>query len=136
MSKDQSTGPRGQFDVVGHVNITAVDAEAGVPVNNIIAYAKTDKGKWLQDATSMIGLSRAEIRSTYIRWALAINGLCVASERYRDPNWQAAHKGFFVESIRTDKDGAGRLERIAEWEGNIAADNHRSLWRSEPTRYH
>lgn len=119
-----TTGPRGQFDVIGHVRITAVDAEAGVPTNNIIANAKTNKGKWLQDATSMIGPIRAEIRSTYIRWALSINGLCVASERYNEPNWQATHEGFLVESIRADKDGKACFERIALWGGNIAAKNH------------
>ncbi len=124
METEEGIGSRGQSDVVGHVQILASEIKDDVPITNIIANAKTQKGKWLQDATSLIGPARAKIRSTYIRWALAINGLHVAAERYNDPKWQATHEGFFVTSIRAAANGDTSIERIAQWEGDIAANNH------------
>lgn len=117
-------GPRGQSDFVGHVRIPAEAVDYDTPINNVIAKAKTDRGKWLEDATELIGPTRAEIRSTYIRWALAINGLHVAAERYRDEGWQGTHAGFYVTSIRANHTGQGRIERIAQWDGETAASNH------------
>lgn len=124
MKDDAHIGPRGQNDFVGHVRVMATGPDPTVPVNNIIAKATSTKGEWLEDATSTVGPARAEIRSTYIRWALAINGLHVAAERYSDPAWQGAHGGFYVRSIRASKDGTANVERIAGWDGELAAKNH------------
>lgn len=117
-------GPRGQTDFVGHVRIPATAVDPGIPINNLIANAKTGQGQWVERATSLIGPARAEFRSTYIRWALAINALHVAADRYRDKGWQASHAGFFVTSIRADNQGNAGLEKIAKWDGDTAATHH------------
>lgn len=119
-------GPRGQTDFVGHAHIPAAGLDPAIPVNNLIAMAKTAAGAWVEHATKLVGPARAEFRSTYIRWALAINGLHVAAERYRDEGWKRTHAGFFVTSIRADASAQASLERIAQWDGDTAARNHLS----------
>jgi hypothetical protein len=102
--------------------MTAIDVT--VPINNVIANAKTAQGQWVERITTLIGPARAEFRSTYIRWALAINGLHVAADKYRETGWQATHQGFTVSSVRADNTGETRIEAIAEWDGETAANHH------------
>ncbi|MBA4191488.1 MAG: hypothetical protein C0467_26210 [Planctomycetaceae bacterium] len=64
-----------------------------------------------------------------MRWALAINGLNVAAERYGDPAW-ARTRAFQVRSVRprngVDDMGGMAVEHapIAQWDGKTAAKNH------------
>lgn len=122
--EDIPVGPRGQTDFVGHVRIPVAGMDPNAPITNLIANAKTAQGKWIEQATALIGPARAEFRSTYIRWALAINGLHVAAEKYLDRGWQATHAEFFVTSIRADNEGQASTEKIAQWDGPTAARNH------------
>ena len=76
-----SLGPRGQSDVVGHVRIPADAVENDTPINNVIARAKTSSGKWLQDATELIGPARACL-ATHFNWNRWAGILERPGERY------------------------------------------------------
>lgn len=123
------TGPRGGFDLVGH-NIYPPDAYNVVPINNIVINPKDPGQAWIGQLTRKIGPWRAKMRSTYIRWALSINGLDVASKKYDDPTWRSTKK-FVVTSLRTEDkprpDGSREVKPtiIAEWDGATAAEAHR-----------
>ncbi len=87
--------------------------------------------QWLKEATTAIADWRARFRSTYMRWALAINGLEQAARRYSDPDW-IRWKSFTISSLRPDeagtRDAEGRVrvitKVIATWDGRTAAENH------------
>lgn len=115
---------RGSHDFVGHVHLSVEDALAGSPVNNVIRKAAGDKGRWIEQACTSIGDWRAVFRSTYFRWALAINGVHVAADRYGDPAWQSLGKTFVIRSLRADRSGNTELTHLAEWDGATAARNH------------
>lgn len=106
------------------MHLTLEDVYAGTPVNNVICKSGSEKGAWVEQATTDIGEWRAVFRSTYFRWALAINGVHVAAERYRDPAWQNLGKTFVVRSLRAAPSGQAQLLHLAEWDGETAAKNH------------
>ena len=97
---------RGDVDLVGHTVIVLPDRNVGPlpPIDNVIVRSTKPETRWLEQATAVIGEWRARLRSTYIRWALAINGLEVAAKRYSSPDWPKS-KEFVVTS------------NAAEWEG-------------------
>ena len=115
---------RAKLNMVDHVLLPHGEVDAGTPVTNIILKAKTDRGRWIEQLTTEIGSWRATFRSTYIRWALCINGLHVAAERYSDPAWQRAHSEFTVSSLRVAGRGAVGPAYIAAWDGASASSNH------------
>lgn len=124
---------RGDVDLVGHRVVSIADqiSDTLPPINNIIVKATNSEEQWVEDATRQIGPWRAKLRSTYIRWALAINALDVAAKKYDDPQWQKT-KSFAVSSLRPNgsgSDASGRLRLdqsiIAQWKGDVAADAHR-----------
>jgi hypothetical protein len=98
-------GSRGQFDLVGHRLLRWADFVPGTmqPANNWIVPPDDPKNEWMRSVMLMIGDWRATLRSTYIRWAMTINGLHVAAEKYRTPQDEA--KAFHVRSLRSDRDG-------------------------------
>lgn len=71
----------------------------------------------LRKQLKKIGEWRAYFRSTYVRWALALNGLHVAKDRYYSK--KADTVGFSIESLRQSG-----LESIAFWDMETAAKNH------------
>lgn len=123
---------RGSVDLVGHRVITVDDAfkEDLPPINNIILKAQKPEHQWIENATTEIGPWRAQLRSTYIRWALALNGLHVAAEKYQDPKWKAA-TSFRVGSLRPSRSGPNEFGGvnlvptvIAQWTGDTTAEAH------------
>ncbi|HAG80994.1 MAG TPA: hypothetical protein DCL61_07440 [Cyanobacteria bacterium UBA12227] len=117
---------RGDIDLVGH-NIISIPAENVGPlpsIDNIIVKADSPEKQWIEDVTQQIGDWRAKLRSTYIRWALSINGLHIAAEKYADPELAMHHK-FTVTSLRPDDDQNINPCVIAEWDGLTASDAHR-----------
>jgi len=120
---------RGGFDLVGH-NIYPPDAYKLVPINNIIINPNNPADAWIGELTRKIGPWRARMRSTYIRWALSINGLDMASMKYEDPEWRST-KTFVVTSLRNEDEPGPDGKRqvvpaiIAEWDGATAAEAHR-----------
>jgi hypothetical protein len=125
---------RGGVDLVGHqvVPAAAVNLAHLSLVTNMIVDSSLPASRWLKEGTMAIGEWRAKLRSTYLRWALSINGLEVAAKRYVDPEWGKRH-AFEVKSMRPvagdfDEQGRVRVEetRIALWDGPTASENHRN----------
>jgi hypothetical protein len=114
---------RGRRDLVGHTFVSVGDL-AGAPPDNIVMKAKTDAGRWIEEATSSIGRWRSIFRSTYIQWSLALNGLHVAAERYRSPEWKNPNRQFYTTSLRVDESGSASPQIIKLWDGKGAADAH------------
>jgi len=114
---------RGQFDLVGHNLIKYEEVRLGsfAAANNLIVAPEDSQDEWARTLMQLIGDWRATLRSTYIRWAMAINGLHVAAAKYRD---SVDQKKFVVSSIRSDAEGTPRQEVIAEYTFQEAADFH------------
>lgn len=125
---------RGDFDLVGHRYTFPFDPtfDPDKDATNIVIEANKPEDVWIETIMRQIGLWRAKLRSTYLRWALCINGLEVAAQKYADPAWAAAHS-FVVRSIRPNgkgirPDGAVTVDDtaiIAEWDAKKASDAHR-----------
>lgn len=114
---------RGHIDLVGHNRFTFIEAmQAGQPITNITYTAKKPEETWIENCTIGIGNWRAKFRSCYIMWALAINGLHLATEKYADPDWQRTTV-FTISSLRLAQGGL-EPSIIAEWPGEKAAQSH------------
>jgi hypothetical protein len=125
---------RGGVDLVGHqvVPAAAVDLAHLPFVTNMIIDSSLPASRWLKEATTAIGEWRAKLRSTYLRWALSINGLEVAAKQYADSEWSRRH-AFEVKSMRPvpgDFDELARIRvketHITLWDGPTASENHRN----------
>lgn len=108
-------------DFVGHQRFTFDEPSLGElsTINNFIVEPKNPDDSWIESTSSKIGDWRATFRSAYFRWALAINGLEVASEHYLSRKDE--HKAFVIASLRS-KD----IENIALWNFETAGQNHKN----------
>lgn len=115
-----------RFDFVGHrtVDFGEANRSGGEPINNVIFHAENPSLKWVEETTGRIGSWRALFRSTYIGWALAINGIHVARKKYAEPDWVSRHE-FQISSVR-EVNGAARPTPIARWESEKVAKAHMS----------
>jgi hypothetical protein len=111
---------RGQFDLVGHTLIRYEELSSVEAANNWIITSENPNDDWSSALMKQIGEWRAVLRSTYIRWAMAINGLHVAAAKYEA---DASPKKFTVNSMRTGPSGPHQ-QVIAEYSFKEAADNH------------
>ena len=114
---------RGQFDLVGHNLIRYEEFSLGnlAAANNVIVPPDNPDDEWTRTLMHKIGEWRAVLRSTYIRWAMAINGLHVAAAKYKS---ETLPKEFVVTSVRVDKSGTARTEVIAKYSFQEAAEAH------------
>jgi hypothetical protein len=63
--------------------------------------------------------------SVYLRWAVTINGLHVAAEKYKSESWLNSGKVFAVSGLRNKPDGSGiSIENIQIWDGIKASEVH------------
>lgn len=109
---------------IGHTIIPVYDLRELPKIDNVIYRTEIPELKWIEALTFKIGDWRDIFRSTYIRWALSINGLHVASEKYKEPAWKQA-KSFFVTSLRPNlKTKANERIKLVEWDGDTASDAH------------
>jgi hypothetical protein len=118
---------RGKIDFVGH-NKLKVDITKGndqVPFHNVIHKARSDDELWAEEITTRLGDWRAVFRSSYMCWALSINGLFVARDRYSGEEW-TENKRFQVRAIRPRGESFVEVP-ISEWPGKRAADAHASI---------
>ncbi len=124
---DDEDGPpsdaRGNVDLVGHTVVSLSDA-ALVDVDNVIIRSRGDSLEWATESMAAIGEWRARLRSVYIQWALAINGLHVVSELYRSDEYINRRSEFTVSSIRVHDHDQPDLSVIARWSWAEAADHH------------
>jgi hypothetical protein len=106
-------------DFIGHKKFSMDDIHKDTPplINNFIVEPKAIEDAWIKETTEKIGEWRAYFRSTYVKWALALNGLHVAKDRYDSK--KADPVGFSIESLRQNG-----LENIAFWDMETAAKNH------------
>jgi len=95
----------------------------GTKIDNIVFKTQNPEEIWLADTSNYIADFRSEIQSSYIRWSLAINGLYVAHEKYKDENWQT-NNIFKIHAIRPVSKDLEGLVPIAEWKGEEVATNH------------
>jgi len=106
-------------DFVGHQKFALDEAILGnLLVNNFIVEPKNPDDAWIKRTSSRIGDWRATFRSTYFRWALAINGLEIASKHYHSRKDEP--RGFTIASFRSNG-----IERIALWDFETAGENHK-----------
>jgi predicted GNAT family acetyltransferase len=114
---------RGQFELVGHNLIRYEEFSPGslIAANNVIIPPDDPNDEWTRTLMHMVGEWRAVLRSTYIRWAMAINGLHVAAAKYKS---ETQPKEFVVTSVRTDASGRGRAEVIAKYSFQEASEAH------------
>lgn len=110
------------LDFVGHQRISVQQFDPAIlpAINNIVYKATNAKTFWIEETTSKIGDWRAIFRSTYIRWAVSLNGLHVANEKYLTSKEE---KNFIINSIRVDK-GVPKQTVIVEWDFKTAAEAH------------
>lgn len=65
--------------------------------------------------------------SIFLRWAVTINGLHVAAEKYQSEEWLDSGKAFAVSGIRNSLDRQGsNLAHVQIWDGKMAAEVHTS----------
>lgn len=111
-------------DFVGHQIFDFGDAKPNDtrPINNVIVRTNDSALKWAEETTEKIGEWRALFRSTYISWAVTINGLHLAREKYSDPEWMKNHR-FKVSSVRVNHNQPA-IVPIAEWDSDVVSDAH------------
>lgn len=122
MSQRNESTPsaRGTVDVVGHRVLTVDEAlELGADqIQNVILPQRPEPDGWYERVTAGIGDWRAVFRSTYIQWALTINGLHTAAAVLRERGTR-----FAVSSLR-HRDGGVEQTPIAVYEAEDAARHH------------
>ena len=96
-----------------------------IPVQNFIFKTEDKNLKWIEETTIKIAEWRQIFLSTYARWALSINGLNLANEKYSSPEFYTK-KQFIVTSIRPSKGDEKIPERktIITWDGQTAGEQH------------
>lgn len=95
---------------------------------NWIEFTVTDKeSKWVQEINEVVMEFGGVFHSIFLRWAVTINGLHVAADKYSDPEWKNRGMGFAVQGIRNRKDGSGpELTNVRVWDGSMASEVHSS----------
>ena len=102
--------------------IDSADLVSASSIQNIIIETDRPDLKWIEESTKSIGEWRNTATSCYIRWALSINGLHIAAEKYSDPNWQRT-KAFVVTGL-VMRDGQPEHGAIVTWKGQKPAEAH------------
>lgn len=105
-------------DFIGHQKFLIGDTNIPQDITNFIIEPKTDSDQWIKLTSERIGDWRASFRSTYIRWALTLNGLHLAEASYRSR--AAEPKAFTIDARRS----CG-ITKIAAWDFSTAAKNHK-----------
>lgn len=93
-----------------------------IKFDNLIIQSTSEETKWIEELTNKIGDWRGIFRSAYIKWAVTINGLCLAKEKYEKIKVDAD----FVFKIHSLRQVNGDLiqSSIAEWDGPTTAKVH------------
>lgn len=105
-------------DFIGHQKFSIGDKNLPRDITNFIIEPKTASDQWIKFTSERIGDWRASFRSTYIRWALTINGLHVAEASYRSRTEEP--KAFTIDARRSYG-----MEKIVGWNFSTAAENHK-----------
>ncbi|WP_156894641.1 hypothetical protein [Janthinobacterium sp. 1_2014MBL_MicDiv] len=83
--------------------------------------------EWLCETNNVIMDFGGTFHSIYLRWAVTINGLHVAVEKYRNPSWIKRAQVFKVAGFRNAIDGSGpRQTPVRVWTPDAVAKVHES----------
>lgn len=83
--------------------------------------------QWVIEANTSTMDFGGVFHSIYLRWAVTINGLHVAAEKYKSESWLNSGKAFAVSGLRNKPDGSGvSRENVQIWDGNKASEVHES----------
>ncbi|BBE50798.1 hypothetical protein OYT1_ch1241 [Ferriphaselus amnicola] len=85
------------------------------------------ENQWICEANKIVMDFGGVFHSIFLRWAVTINGLHVATERYNGEEWLKGDKAFSVFGIRNAVDGTGpKLGAVRIWQADMAAKIHES----------
>lgn len=65
-------------------HIERMQGEAKLEISNFIHRTEKLEEKWIEETTEKIGDWKDLSRSIYLRWAITINAMCLAAERYKE----------------------------------------------------
>ena len=83
--------------------------------------------QWILEANEATMDFGGVFHSIFIRWAVTINGLHVAAEKYKSEQWKQSGRSFAISGIRNKSDGTGpHLTNVQIWPGEKASDIHSS----------
>lgn len=83
--------------------------------------------KWISKANKITMDFGGIFHSIFLRWAVTVNGLHVATEKYQSQNWIDSGKSFSVVGIRNKIDGSGPHQTYVRiWDGKFASEIHAS----------
>lgn len=86
-----------------------------------------EESQWVKEINEMVMQFGSVFHSIFLRWAVTINGLHVAADKYSNPEWKKRGLGFAVQGIRNRKDGSGtELTNVRVWDGSMASEVHSS----------
>jgi hypothetical protein len=111
-------------NLIGHHKfiITNPFISKSMEFDNLIIEATCDQEKWIEETTRKIGEWRGIFRSAYIKWAISINGLYLAKEKYETKKDDNSFV-FKIQSLRNGNNG-GEYATIAEWDAEKSAQVH------------
>jgi hypothetical protein len=81
--------------------------------------------KWMEESNKLVMDFSGVFHSIYLRWAVTINGLNVAEEKYRSKEWENPSKAFVVAGIRNGKESP-EVVYLKQWDGKTASEIHKS----------
>lgn len=124
MAENPPLNLRSRVNFVPHGFVSQDEALlAGAPVQNIVLPSGDGERAWIHAVTQKIGDWRSLSRSVYIRWAITINAVEVAAQRYES---LPAEKALSITSLRIEH-GALESARIALWPAPEAANHYKEI---------
>ena len=82
--------------------------------------------KWIHNANIVTMDFGGVFHSIFLRWAVTVNGLHVASEKYSTEEWLKSGKSFAVSGYRNSLDGHPHYTNVRVWDGKMASKVHAS----------
>uniref|UniRef100_B8HJL4 MAE-28990/MAE-18760-like HEPN domain-containing protein n=1 Tax=Cyanothece sp. (strain PCC 7425 / ATCC 29141) TaxID=395961 RepID=B8HJL4_CYAP4 len=84
------------------------------------------ENQWICDVNQVVMDFGGVFHSIFLRWAVTVNGLYVAAEKYQSGEWLEGGHTFSVSGIRKSHDGTPEFVPVRVWDGQIAASIHES----------
>ena len=109
------------------IPIMAPDYNKDKPVKWINFECDDPAKQWIPEANSIIMDFGGVFHSVFLRWAVTVNGLHIAAERYKSRDWIDGGKHFAITGIRNALDGSGPSQtHVRIWDGQMASEVHSS----------
>jgi len=127
MSHNQTSWTELNFIERQMVPIMSPDYDQEKPIKWIEFECSTPEKKWIYDVNTITMDFGGVFHSIFLRWAVTVNGLHVAAEKYKSQEWANSGKGFAVTGIRNAEDGSGPNQTYVRiWDGKMASEVHAS----------